>query len=160
MTLLEARKRSRLTQMQAAEKLGVSLRSYKSYEHDPQKQGTIKYRYMLEHLEALSLVDENHGLLSVDGIRSICAEQLKDYPVTYCYLFGSYAKGKATGTSDVDLLISGGVEGLRFFGLVEALRTSLKKKVDVLTPDQLLQNPQLLDEILRYGVRIYGKSEE
>ncbi len=159
MTLKETRKQFNLTQAQASALLGVSLRSYKSYENDPEKAGSLKYNYMIEKLETLNQVDETHGLLTLEDIRRICEGQLVAYPVTYGYLFGSYAKGKATPASDVDLLISGEVEGLRFYGLVESLRESLKKKVDVLTPGQLLNNPQLLDEILRDGVKIYGKHE-
>ena len=56
----------------------------------------------------------------------------------------------------MDLLISGEVDGLRFYGLVDTLREALNKKVDVLTPSQLTKNQQLLDEILRDGVKIYG----
>ncbi len=158
-TLKEARINAHLTQAQAAEKLGVSLRSYKSYENDPQKQDTIKYRYMLEQMEEVRRIDEDHGLLNLDEIRGICAAVFADYPVSYCYLFGSYAKGNATGSSDVDLLVSGEVEGLRFYGLVEALRTAMRKRIDVLTPGQLLNNPAMLDEILRDGIRIYEQRE-
>ena len=159
MTLREARTQARLTQAQAAALLGVSLRSYKSYETDPQKKGSIKYRYMQEQLEAQGKVDETHGLLTIEEIRRISEEQLAAYPISYCYLFGSYARGQATETSDVDLLISSEVEGLSFYGLVDALREALHKNVDVLTPAQLLKNPHLLDEILRDGVKIYGKRE-
>jgi len=160
MTLKEARQQARLTQAQAAEQLGVSLRSYKSYENDPDKAGTLKYRYMAEKLEEAGRVDETHGLLTVGDIRRICEELLQAYPIRYAYLFGSYAKGKATETSDVDLLVSGDVDGLRFYGMVEDLRQGLRKRVDVLTPAQLLKNPELLDEILRDGVKVYGQSEE
>ena len=50
------------------------------------------------------------------------------YDVNFCYLFGLYAKSKATPTSDVDLLISGKVKGLKYYGLVEEIRTVLHKK--------------------------------
>lgn len=76
--------------------------------------------------------------------------------IKYCYLFGSYAKGKATETSDVDLLVSTSITGLAFFDLIETLRESLKKKVDLLNFDQLKNNPELLNEILQDGVKIYG----
>jgi predicted nucleotidyltransferase len=76
--------------------------------------------------------------------------------VKFCYLFGSYAKGKATGKSDVDLLVSTDIGGLAFFELTEALRQKLNKKVDVLHIDQLKNNFELLQEILRDGVKIYG----
>ena len=158
MTLLDARTRCRLTQAQAAAYLGVSLRSYKTYETDPTKADTMKYRYLVQQLESLCLIDEDHGILSVDEIQTACASVLHDYAITYAYLFGSYAKGSAKAESDVDLLVSGEVSGLRFYGLVDALKTALHKRVDVLTPAQLEKNPELLNEILRDGVKIYGLS--
>ena len=155
MTLKEARQQARLTQAQAAEHLGVSLRSYKSYENDPEKAGTLKYNYMAEKLEEAGRVDETHGLLTVEEITRLCGERLAAWPVTYAYLFGSYARGKATETSDVDLLVSSDVKGLKFYGMVEKLRTSLHKKVDVLSLEQLKDNLELTDEILKNGIRIY-----
>ena len=160
MTLREIRTRHGLTQAQAAAMLGVSLRSYKSYETEPRKADTLKYRYMVQQLEEQNRLDETHGLLTVEEITRLCGEQLAPRPISYAYLFGSYAKGTAKETSDVDLLVSGEVEGLQFYGLVEALREALHKKVDVLTPAQLVNNLPLLDEILRSGVKIYGKPEE
>ena len=74
----------------------------------------------------------------------------------YCYLFGSYAKGKASGSRDVDLLISAKVIGLKYDELVERLREALHKKVDMLDTKQLLKNEALLNEVLKEGIRIYG----
>ena len=155
MTLREIRQQAHLTQAQAAEKLGVSLRSYKSYETDYSKTDTLKYQYMTERLRRETLVDESHGLLSIKDIKAVCNEVFPQYPVTWCYLFGSYAKGTATEQSDVDLAVSEGVEGLRFYGMVEALRNSLRKNVDVLTTEQLSGNPKLLNEIMQDGIKIY-----
>ena len=76
--------------------------------------------------------------------------------VKYCILFGSYAKGKETPTSDVDLLISANIKGLKFYGLVEELRVALHKKVDVLDMNQLKNNLELTEEILKDGIKIYG----
>lgn len=58
--------------------------------------------------------------------------------------------------SDVDLLISANITGLKFYGLVEEIRTSLHKKVDVLDVNQLKDNIELLNEILKDGVKICG----
>ena len=156
MNLKEIRLRAHLTQAQAAEKLGISLRSYKTYETDTTKEDTIKYQYLTEKLARETLVDENHGKLSIKEIKAACSAVLVQYPIRWCYLFGSYAKGTATEKSDVDLVISDGVDGLRFYGLVEALKTSLRKNVDVLTPEQLSKNTELLNEVMQDGVKIYG----
>ena len=71
-------------------------------------------------------------------------------------MFGSYATGRETESSDIDLLVSTDVKGLKFYGLVEDLRTALQKKVDVLDMNQLKDNLELTGEILRDGIKIYG----
>ena len=152
----ELRTEKKLTQQQAAELLGISLRSYKSYENDSDKVGTLKYNYILDKLNAINPIDEEHGILDLEYIKEKCDSVFSEYPVHYCVLFGSYAKGKAVGASDVDLLVSSDVKGLKFYGMVEKLRTSLHKKVDVLSLDQLKDNLELTDEILKDGIRIYG----
>ena len=155
----ELRLENKLTQQQAAELVGISLRSYKSYENDKDKEGTIKYEYILDKLKALNPIDEEHGFLDMDFIRDKCKEVFNEYPVHYCILFGSYAKGKATESSDLDFLISSDVKGLKFYGLVEKLRLALHKKVDVLNLDQLKDNLELTNEILKDGIRIYGQKD-
>ena len=155
-SLKELRLKSRMTQKEAADYLKVSLRTYKTYENDPEKVSSIKYAYMVEQLQKLVFVDETHGILDIEAIRDVCLDVLPEYGVKYCYLFGSYAKGSASETSDVDLLISSEVSGLKFYGIVEKLKNALKKNVDLLNVQQLNGNSDLLNEILRYGVKIYG----
>ena len=154
--LKEIRIEKGFTQSQAAKLVGVSLRSYKSYENDESKIGTIKYNYMLEQLTKINLIDEEHGILTQDSIIKKCSVVFQKYNVEYCYLFGSYAKGKAMPDSDVDLLISSDVKGLQFFALVEDLRNTLHKRVDALDIRQLNNNPNLINEILKDGIKIYG----
>lgn len=156
MELKELRKSKNVTQQQCADYLGVPLRTYLRYENDETKRQTLKYRYMLEKLEQYGFVDEEHGFLTIQDIKAACESILSAYPVEFCYLFGSYAKNKATEKSDVDLLISTTITGLQFYGLVEELRTALKKKTDVLNLAQLENNVTLLNEILKDGIKIYG----
>ena len=146
----------RLTQQEAAARIGVSLRSYVSYENDETKKDSLKYRFLFHELEKIDPIDEEHGVISKDDLVRICSEILSEYDVDYCYLFGSYAKGTATGTSDVDLLISSNITGLKYYELVEKLREALHKKVDMLDTKQLLNNEALLNEVLKEGIRIYG----
>lgn len=145
-----------LTQQQAAGIVGISLRSYKSYENDLDKRGNLKYNYIYEKLSQINPIDEEHGIVDLEYISRKCSEIFDKYKINFCYLFGSYAKGKAKDDSDVDLLISTEIKGLKFFGLVEELRNSLQKKVDVIEVAGLKNNVELLEEILKDGIKIYG----
>lgn len=156
MSLKDIRLRSNLTQEEAAQLLGVTRRTYVNYEAGKIDESSLKYKYVVETLQNATLIDENHGILTIDQIRKICGEIFKDYSVEYCYLFGSYAKGKATEKSDVDLLVAMPVDGMKFFELIEVLREQLKKKIDLLDIAQLENNPALVQEILRDGIKIYG----
>ena len=154
--LKKIRIEKKLTQEQVAQLVGISLRSYKSYENDEEKQDTIKYRYMIEQLLKVNPIDEEHGIVTIEYIKEKCAEVFQNYNVEYCYLFGSYAKEQANEKSDIDLLISSKVKGLKYFGMVEELRTKLHKKVDALDINQLNNNMELVQEVLKTGVKIYG----
>ena len=154
--LKEIRISKQITQQEAARRLGISLRSYIMYENDAAKENTIKYRFLMQELQKINAVDEEHGILTTEQIRMCCKEILDAYQVEYCYLFGSYAKGKATEQSDVDLLISTKETGLRFYEIAERLRESLHKKVDLLDVKQLVNNETLIDEMLKEGIKIYG----
>ena len=145
-----------LTQQQAAGIVGISLRSYKSYENDLDKRGNLKYNYIYEKLSQINPIDEEHGIVDLEYISRKCSEIFDKYKINFCYLFGSYAKGKAKDDSDVELLISTEIKGLKFFGLVEELRNSLQKKVDVIEVAGLKDNVELLEEILKDGIKIYG----
>lgn len=154
--LKEIRIEKKLTQKQAADILGVSLRSYKSYENDENKIGTLKYLYMIEKLTKINAIDEQHGIIEIEDIKKKCAKIFEKYDVSFCYLFGSYAKGKAKPDSDVDLLICTDVNGIKYYGLVEEIRTSLNKRIDALDINQLKDNLDLVREILKDGIKIYG----
>lgn len=73
---------------------------------------------------------------------------LKQYSVRRIGLFGSYARGKQTPTSDIDFV----VEFERptydnFYGLCVSLERLFKRKVEVLTPDAI--DSIRVDEVAR-----------
>ena len=154
-SLKAIRLQKNLTQKDAATLLGVSLRSYKDYENNEEKQKSLKYKSMVSELEKYTAIDEEHGILAIQDIKNACKTVLDEYDVRYCILFGSYAKGTQTEKSDVDLLISTDIVGLKFYGIAEKLREALHKQVDLLDLRQLSGNTALLDEILKEGIRVY-----
>ena len=78
------------------------------------------------------------------------------YP-RYCTISGvDYIYIYTAKRSDVDLLISMPLNGVRFYELDEMLRESLKKKVDHLDESQLENNTALVRKILQNGIKIYG----
>ena len=86
--LKDIRIEKRMTQQEVADLVGISLRSYKSYENEEEKSGSIKYKYILERLEQINFVDEEHGLLTIEDITRKCANVFQHYEVKFCYLFG------------------------------------------------------------------------
>lgn len=155
-TIKELRQEKKLTQQQVADLVGISIRSYKSYENDDSKINTIKYKYIYDTLKDINPIDEEHGILTIEDIKENCESIFEKYSVKYCILFGSYAKSIAKEDSDVDLLIATEVKGLKYYDMVEKIRESLHKKVDILDVAQLKDNIDLINEILKDGIRIYG----
>ena len=141
-----------ITQEEAARLLNISRRTYQKYEtienNDP------KLDYYVFKFKELNKVDENTGLLSIDKIKAVVSSIMSKYKIKTCYLFGSYAKDKASPTSDIDLLIDFDITGLSYYGLVEELREKLHKKVDLLTLKSIENNAQLMYEILKSGIKI------
>ena len=149
-----------MTQNEVAMLAGISLRSYKSYENEPKKKESPIYKYLVELLQKATFVDEEHGILSLEAIIERCRSVFMLYDVDFCYLFGSYSRSEANERSDVDLLVSTTVTGMDFYGMAERLRMALNKKVDLLGLEQLNNNPELLHDILKEGIKIYEKAEE
>ena len=143
-----------ITQIDAANILNISRRTYQKYEALDDLDD--KLEYYVYKLKESNVIDEENGILSIDTIRKEVNNIFSKYNINFCYLFGSYAKNKATPSSDVDLLIDSDVTGLDFFGLVEELRQKLHKRIDLLKLEQLDNNEDLLREIMKDGIRIYG----
>lgn len=79
------------------------------------------------------------------------------YGVKRLSMFGSYARGEATLSSDIDLRIveDGDLHGLIMLArFCRELQDSLNLPVDVLTNDAL--SPEMLERIKRDEVMIYG----
>ena len=154
MTLVELRKQNNLTQKEAALLIGIPYRTYIRYENNPDYADTYKYRKIFDDLSSKTKVDENTGILTIDEIKSLLMPILEKNNIHFCYLFGSYAKGTARENSDIDLLVDTDITGLAFFRLVEEIRTTLNKKIDLVRLCDLEANNPLNYEILKEGVKL------
>ena len=159
MTLKELRTKYKLSQLEAASLLGIPERTYRRYEIDENYGSEIKRKAFIDILNNRFEITEEKGLLTVEQIKEKVNElfniEYKDQ-IDFCYLFGSYAKGLANEKSDVDLYVSSSLAGLRFVGLIERLRQTLHKKVDLIRSSELNNNIELVNEIMKSGVKIYG----
>lgn len=158
MNLKEYRKGKGITSKEASIVCGVPLRTYIRYENDDSYGSNLKRDKILSLLKEKYEVTEEKGLLSIEEIKSKVTDIFSKYKdeISFCYLFGSYVKGYAKEDSDVDLCISTSLTGLRFVGLIEELRVSLNKKVDLLRLSDMKNNIELLNDIMKDGIKIYG----
>lgn len=159
MTLLQTRTHYGLTQKEVATALNIPVRTYIRYETDDNYGDVLKRQMMMQTLQQKFEITETKGVISLEFIRKTLAELFKTKyksQVDFCYLFGSYAKGYATETSDVDLCVSTSLTGLAFVGLNEDIRNVLHKKVDLIRLNHLADNQDLLFEIMKDGIKIYG----
>jgi predicted nucleotidyltransferase/DNA-binding XRE family transcriptional regulator len=146
-----------LTQVEAANSVCVPLRTYIRYESNP-VESNLKYQKFVELLKDKYEITETKGIYALDKLKIILLNVIEKYEeeISFGYLFGSYAKGYAKDESDVDICINTTLTGFRFVGLVENLHQVLKKKVDVIRFNDLKDNLELINEIMKDGLKIYG----
>ncbi len=87
----------------------------------------------------------------IDQIREIVAPIAIRYHLKAVYLFGSYARGSATESSDIDLLIDTSGTALRSLFSLGALycdlEKALNKPIDLITVSSLEQKTQMQGDL-------------
>ena len=81
-------------------------------------------------------------MLTIQQIKDTVSDYFKDKPVANVYLFGSYARGDAKESSDVDLLIryNDTLKRLSLFDVLRykvSLEEKLHRKVELVEDDSL-----------------------
>ena len=154
--LKQKRKELGLTQIQAANACGVSRRTYQTYEETENFNAT--FNELVRKLDDMGVLDGSNYISNIKYIKYVCRKLFKEkYPEVKCaYLFGSYARGEATGSSDIDILVVCPPMGMKFYGIAAELEEQLHKQVDLHTHRQLAKNENLLERILKEGIKIYG----
>ena len=94
---------------------------------------------------------------SIGEIKAIVSRLAKQYGAERVYLFGSYARGDMTNSSDINLRIDkGSIRGFQLGGLLLDLEDSLGVPVDLVPTSSLDQ--RFLDSIRKDEVLLYEAS--
>ena len=154
--LRQKRKELGITQLQAAHACGVSRRTYQTYEETNNPNST--FNELIKKLDEMGVLDGSNYISNVKYIKFVCRQLFKEkYPEIECaYLFGSYARGEATGKSDIDILVVCPPMGMKFYGIAAELEERLHKQIDLYTHRQLEKNERFIEQILKDGIKIYG----
>lgn len=96
---------------------------------------------------------------TIEEIKRILKELLKDKPVYQVILFGSYAKKEATEKSDIDLIIdtNSQLKGFALLKLICQIEEKLQKDVDGFEKYEIIENSLIDKEIKETGVIVYEK---
>jgi len=94
---------------------------------------------------------------TIELIRDRLTPVFNAHHVKQAVLFGSYAKGSASETSDIDIFVDSGLRGLRFYGLLEDVVNAFDCPVDLIDSSQVKKGSKVMQEIERTGVKIYGE---
>lgn len=95
-------------------------------------------------------------MLTIEEIKKVVSKLGKQYGVKNAYLFGSYAKGKATNQSDVDIILNAGSLTTYddYYNMHKSLEEDLGTEVDLLTMDGI--NPRFFELIKDERIPLYA----
>ncbi len=122
--------------------------NYKMYQFRVKKSNTK----VIDHLRRisnkneyiLSLINENisRSVYTIKEIKKIIKPILNKYGITDIYLFGSYARGEAKESSDIDIYCGkGNIKTLIDQGILEdELESALSKKVDIIFDSSIMDD--------------------
>ena len=98
-------------------------------------------------------------IYSIEEIKKILYEILKDTEIDRAILFGSYAKNMPNKNSDIDIVIdsNGKIKGLKFYAIMGAIKERFNKEVDVIEKSEINKNSKIEKEIERTGIVVYEK---
>jgi len=83
----------------------------------------------------------------------------KAAPIEKAILFGSYAKGLQTPSSDVDIVIDSGGKllNINFYGVLEDITECLDKRVDLIEITEIREDSPIYNAVEREGVVLYDR---
>ena len=118
----------------------------------------IKYLDNIENRNAyiVSLIntDLNKSIYTIKEIKTIIKPILNKYGINEIYLFGSYARGEAKESSDIDIYCNkGNIKTFIDQGLLEdELEKALNKKVDIVFDSSYIDDyfkMQIIEDMIK-----------
>ena len=99
-------------------------------------------------------------MLSIEEIKSYIIPVIEKYPIERVILFGSYARGDASDTSDVDLVVESGgkMRNRKIFALGGDILAVLPVRADVYDILEIEKPSLMYENIQKEGVIIYEAS--
>ncbi len=96
---------------------------------------------------------------TIEEIKQIVNDVMKNFSVKEAILFGSYAKNLQTPSSDIDIVIDseGQLLNINFYGLLEELVQRLQKNVDLFEITEIQKGSRIYNDIQKEGVVVYEK---
>ena len=134
--------------------------NYKMYQFRVKKSddNIIKYLDNIEnrngYIVSLINTDLNKSIYTIKEIKTIIKPILNKYGITEIYLFGSYARGEANKSSDIDIYCNkGNVKTFIDQGLLEdELEKDLNKKVDIIFDSSYIDDyfkMQIMEDMIK-----------
>lgn len=156
------RKNLKYSQQDIANLIGIPLNTLQNWEQNVRTPSKWVMNLMMDRVlrdanEHKTKISETKGVLSFFSIQKIVSSIASKHQVNKVVLFGSYAKGLANPTSDLDLYMVSNLSGVAYFAFAEKLRHALKKKVDLFSQLTLDTKSPTYLEIEDTGITIYER---
>jgi predicted nucleotidyltransferase len=101
-------------------------------------------------------------MLSIEEIKSYIIPIIEKYPIEKVMLYGSYARGDASDTSDIDLVVEsrGRLHNRKIFALGGDLLDVLPVRVDVYDILEIANSSAMYENIQKEGVISHDSSRQ
>lgn len=152
-----------LSQKEVSSYLGIPLRTIQNWEEGTRVPNEFTLNMVIEKLLEKNqehTFSKEEGVYSFNLLKKKISELAVKYNISKVILFGSYAKGYAKPTSDIDLVITTDITGLAFFGMLDDFVTTLNKDVDLIREKDILMGSLVDKEIKQTGVIIYENRKD
>jgi len=161
-SLKSLRKNLKYSQQEISKLIGIPLNTLQNWEQNVRKPSDWVLNLMMDcilrdAIENQNVISETKGILSFLKIKRIITTLASQHDVKKVILFGSYAKGQANPSSDLDLYMVYKLSGLAYCDFVEKLWLALKYIVDFFSQLTLKTNSPTYLENEDTGIIIYER---